>query len=152
MFKRLNRRHPSGLNRNQFSVSPSQQWANIQPTTARLGRAILVSLLALAVPATARAHAHLDHASPAVGSVVAMAPKEVVLSFTEKLEPKFSSIEVQNGQGAPVQAGKAALGGGPTELRVALKPLPAGTYKVIWRVLSVDTHRTNGSFTFRVGP
>jgi len=37
-------------------------------------------------------------------------------------------------------------------LRVALKPLPAGTYKVIWRVLSVDTHRTNGSFTFRVGP
>jgi len=39
-----------------------------------------------------------------------------------------------------------------TELRVALKPLPPGTYKVIWRVLSVDTHRTNGSFIFRVGP
>ena len=38
------------------------------------------------------------------------------------------------------------------ELRVPLKALPAGTYQVIWRVLSVDTHRTQGSFTFRVGP
>ncbi|MSP32816.1 MAG: hypothetical protein EXR03_08360 [Pseudolabrys sp.] len=28
----------------------------------------------------------------------------------------------------------------------------AGTYKVIWRVLSVDTHRSQGNFTFRVGP
>ena len=30
--------------------------------------------------------------------------------------------------------------------------LPPGTYKVIWRVLSVDTNRTEGDFTFRVGP
>jgi methionine-rich copper-binding protein CopC len=36
-------------------------------------------------------------------------------------------------------------------LHVALKPLSPGTYKVIWRVLSVDTHRTQGDFTFRVG-
>ncbi len=152
MFERLNRRHLSGLDRKQISATPPHQLANIRPTTARLVRAILVSLIALAVPATARAHAHLDHASPAVGSVVASAPKELTLFFTEKLEPKFSSIEVQNAQGVAVQAGKAALGGSPTELRVALNPLPAGTYKVIWRVLSVDTHRTNGSFTFRVGP
>jgi methionine-rich copper-binding protein CopC len=75
-----------------------------------------------------------------------------VLSFTEKLEPKFSSIDVRDAQGAAMQAGKTALGGSQTELRVALKPLPPGTYTVIWRVLSVDTHRTNGSFTFRVGP
>jgi methionine-rich copper-binding protein CopC len=94
----------------------------------------------------------LDHASPAVGSAVAAAPKEVVLSFTEKLESKFSSIEVRDAKGAAMQTGKAALGAAATDLRVALKPLPPGTYKVIWRVLSVDTHRTNGSFTFRVGP
>jgi len=98
------------------------------------------------------AHAHLDHATPAPGSTIKPAPSEVVLSFTEKLEPKFSSIEVRDGKGAAVQTGKAHTGGGAAELRVALKPLPPGTYKVIWRVLSVDTHRTNGSFTFRVGP
>lgn len=115
-------------------------------------RTIVIILALLMAPAAASAHAMLDHASPAVGSTVAAAPKELVLSFTEKLEQKFSSIEVQNGKGVAVQAGKATLGSVPTDLRVALKPLPAGTYKVIWRVLSVDTHRTNGSFTFRVGP
>ena len=115
-------------------------------------RFIVIAFVLLVAPVAAGAHAMLDHASPAVGSAVAAAPKEVVLSFTEKLEPKFSSIEVRDAQGAAVQAGKAALGGSPTELRIALKPLPPGTYKVIWRVLSVDTHRTNGSFTFRVGP
>ena len=34
--------------------------------------------------------------------------------------------------------------GDGTQLRVPLKALPPGTYKVIWRVLSVDTHRTQG--------
>src|SRR3954447_23664307 len=112
-------------------------------------KALLV-LFALLAPVVAHAHAMLDHATPAVGSTVAQAPKEIVLSFTAKLEPKFSSIEVRNAKGAAVNAGPASTK--DTEMRVGLKPLPAGTYKVIWRVLSVDTHRTNGSFTFRVGP
>jgi copper resistance protein C len=115
-------------------------------------RFIVTILALLAAPAAASAHAMLAHASPAVGGAVAAAPKEVVLSFTEKLEPKFSSIEVRDAKSAAMQDGKATLGNAPTDLRVALKPLPPGTYKVIWRVLSVDTHRTNGSFTFRVGP
>jgi len=110
----------------------------------------LLVLFALLAPVTAHAHAMLDHASPAVGSTVGAAPKEVVLSFTEKLEPKFSSINVQNASGASVNAGSARASG--TEMRVGLRALSPGTYKVIWRVLSVDTHRTNGSFTFRVGP
>src|SRR4051794_33266486 len=110
----------------------------------------LLIVLALLAPAAAYAHAMLDHASPPVGSTVGAPPKEVVLSFTAKLEPKFSSIEVRNAKGAAVNAGPASTK--DTEMRVGLKPLPAGTYKVIWRVLSVDTHRTNGSFTFRVGP
>ena len=64
-----------------------------------------------------------------------------------------AAAEVQDAKGTPVQSDKAFLDPSNTaELRVALKPLTPGTYKVIWRVLSVDTHRTNGSFTFRVGP
>ena len=105
-----------------------------------------------AAPAPAFAHAHLDHASPAVGSTVAQAPKEVVLWFTNKLEAAFSSIEVRDQKGAVVNSGKSSVGGDGTQMRVPLKNLPAGTYKVMWRVLSVDTHRTQGDFTFRVGP
>jgi copper resistance protein C len=113
--------------------------------------ASLTLVLVLAGP-RAQAHAHLGRASPAVGATVATAPKTVTLWFTESLEPAFSTIEVRNAQGAAVQAGKASVDPEDhTELRVALKPLPPGTYKVIWRVLSVDTHRTQGDFTFSVG-
>ena len=108
----------------------------------------------LGLPATgAHAHAMLDRANPAVGSTVSPTPKSVTLTFTEALEPAFSSIEVRNAQGEAVRAGKAVVDPtNRTQLRVALKPLPAGTYKVIWRVLSVDTHRTQGDFSFSVGP
>jgi len=114
--------------------------------------AFLALMTVALTPAGALAHAHLRSAIPAAGSTVSPAPKEVVLSFTEKLEPKFSSIEVRDAKGAAMQDGAASGDAADaTKLRVALKPLPPGTYKVIWRVLSVDTHRTNGSFTFRVG-
>jgi len=105
------------------------------------------------LPAVALAHAHLDHASPAVGSTVEQSPKEVSIWFTEALEPKFSTIEVRDAQGAAVQAGSATLAqGNAAQLRIPLKPLKPGTYKVIWRVLSVDTHRSQGDFIFHVGP
>ena len=113
---------------------------------------LVVTALLCTTPTVARSHAFLDHASPRVGNTVTPATKEVVLWFTQQLEPAFSSIEVRNEQGAPVTAGKATVGGNRTQLRVPLKALPPGNYKVIWRVLSVDTHRTEGNFTFRVGP
>jgi methionine-rich copper-binding protein CopC len=107
--------------------------------------------LMLAITGSAFAHAFLDHASPRVGNTVAQPPKEVVLWFTEKIESAFSTIEVRNEHGAAVTSGKTTVVGG-TRLRVPLKSLPPGTYKVIWRVMSVDTHRTDGNFTFHVGP
>jgi hypothetical protein len=108
---------------------------------------------ALLSPLPANAHAHLDHAMPAANSVQGKAPKEVVIWFTEALEPKFSTIEVRDGKGVAVTAGTATLVPGNTaQLRVPLKDLAPGIYKVIWRVLSVDTHRSQGEFSFRVGP
>lgn len=95
------------------------------------------------------AHAFLDHAEPRVGSSVTSAPKEVVLSFTQKLEPAFSSVEVSDAKGARVDQGKPVINA--TTMRIGLKPLPPGTYHVRWQVLSVDTHTTEGNFTFQVG-
>src|SRR5262245_22911391 len=113
---------------------------------------VIAFVLLLAAAGGAFAHAHLDRASPAVGSTVMTAPKEVVLWFTNQLEPAFSSIEVRDEKGASVQAGRATVDRGDrTQLRVPLKALSPGSYKVMWRVLSVDTHRTQGDFTFRVG-
>ena len=108
-------------------------------------------VLLCAMPTLAMAHAFLDHASPRVGNTVMLAPNEVVLWFTQKLEPAFSSIEVRNEQGASVTTGKATVVGDRTQMRVPLKALPKGTYKVLWRVLSVDTHRTQATLASTSG-
>jgi copper resistance protein C len=120
-------------------------------TMSKSAHLLIVTAFLWAMPTFAKAHAFLDHASPRVGSTVNPAPKELVLWFTQQLEPAFSSIEVRNEQGATVTAGRTTIGGDRTQLRIPLKALPPGSYKVIWRVLSVDTHRTEGNFTFRVG-
>lgn len=109
---------------------------------------ILALLLALGA-ARAYAHAFLDHASPLVGSTVRTAPREVILWFTENLEPAFSRVTVQNAAGARVDRGNSHASG--NQLRVSLGALSPGTYRVVWRVVSVDTHATEGDFTFRVG-
>ena len=98
----------------------------------------------------AAAHALLDHAEPRVGNAVATAPREVTLWFTQKLEPAFSSVTVTDAAGQRVDTGKARVSG--DTMAVSLRQIGAGTYRVNWRVLSVDAHSTNGNFTFRVGP
>lgn len=111
---------------------------------------VIVSLLFAALGTNAaEAHAFLDHASPLVGSTVRTAPREVVLSFTQNLEPAFSTVEVLNSGGGRVDQGKPQISG--NTMRVGLKSLAAGSYRVRWHALSVDTHTTQGSFTFQVG-
>jgi len=105
-------------------------------------------LLALTTGA-AQAHAFLDHAEPRVGNKVASPPKEVTLWFTQKLEPAFSTVTVTNGAGERVDSGKARVSG--NQMSVPLRAGGAGTYHVNWHVLSVDTHTTDGNFTFQVG-
>jgi methionine-rich copper-binding protein CopC len=107
------------------------------------------ALLAIMLGTAAEAHAFLDHAEPRVGSTVPTAPRELSLSFTQKLEPAFSSAEVSDANGARVDLGKPSVSA--SVMRIRLKQLSAGTYRVRWHVLSVDTHTTEGSFTFNVG-
>src|SRR6185503_9869865 len=97
----------------------------------------LLLLTLLGCSTTAQAHALLEHASPAVGSTVASSPGSVTLYFTERLEPKFSGGEVRGPGGARVDLGVSGL-----------RP---GRYSVTWHALSVDTHKTQGSFSFQVG-
>jgi hypothetical protein len=108
---------------------------------------ILLALVALA--RAAHAHAELDRANPLVGSTVASAPRVVSLTFSQNLERAFSSGRVENASGVRVDQGKAQIG--QNVMRIALKPLPPGTYRVFWKVLSVDTHTTEGNFSFTVG-
>lgn len=115
----------------------------------RIALAAIVLLLALLATGEVSAHAFLDHAEPRVGSTVAMAPREVTLWFTQKLEMAFSTMTVTNSAGQRVDTGKARVSG--NRMTISLRPTGTGTYRVTWRVLSVDTHTTDGDFTFNVG-
>jgi copper resistance protein C len=108
---------------------------------------LLLSLIADA-PA-AHAHASLVRASPSGGSTLTIAPQEVTLTFTDKLEAAFSKLTVTDANGAEVSQGKVQISNNTME--VGLKALGAGLYMVTWRAVSADTHKTEGSFTFSVG-
>jgi methionine-rich copper-binding protein CopC len=109
----------------------------------------IIPLLVLLATGEASAHAFLDHAEPRVGNKVASPPREVALWFTQKLEAAFSTITVTNAAGERVDSGKPRISG--NQMSVSLRPGGSGTYHVTWQVLSVDTHRTDGNFTFQVG-
>jgi methionine-rich copper-binding protein CopC len=116
---------------------------------------ILSAAFACSLAATgAFAHAFLDHAVPGVGATVSGSPSELKLTFTQSLVPAFASVQIATAGGAPVSAGKATSDpADPATLHVRLgQPLKPGVYKVTWHVVSVDTHRTEGTYTFTVTP
>lgn len=112
---------------------------------------ICVLLLSLALPAFVSAHANLDHAEPKVGSTVNQSPKEVKIWFSQSVEPAFSTIEVFDSAGKEIdKKDSRADKTDKTLLIVSVPALDAGSYKVVWHVVSTDTHKTHGDFKFTV--
>jgi copper resistance protein C len=113
--------------------------------------AILLLAAMCIASAPAAAHAFLDHALPAVGSTVHEAPRAIRLWFTEQLEPAFSSVRVLDKSGKEVDAGDSHVDAAdPMVLAASVPALAPGTYRVLWRVVSIDTHVTEGDFTFDI--
>lgn len=117
----------------------------------RLIRLVTLSLALLSGAASASAHAYLDHASPLVGSTVTSAPREVRMWFSQPLEPRFTAAQLHSGAGAVVATGGVDTAD-PKQIVIHVPALPPGKYKVLWKVLSVDSHHTEGSFGFEIKP
>lgn len=114
-------------------------------------RIVLILASIVAFSCGAEAHAFLDTASPSVGSTIRGAPAQVVINFTEALEPAFSTLRVDDANGTQVDKRDTGVSPAqPKTLHTSLPALPAGTYQVIWRVLSVDGHVTEGKFKFTI--
>jgi methionine-rich copper-binding protein CopC len=114
---------------------------------------VAIFVAGLAVCAVAAAHAMLDRAAPRVGSTVKAVQGRVDLWFTEPLEPAFSTIKIVDGKGVQVDRHDPAVDRADSKhLFVSVPALPPGRYRVLWRVVSVDTHATEGDFTFEVAP
>jgi methionine-rich copper-binding protein CopC len=114
--------------------------------------ALSSAFIVLGTVAAASAHAHLVRATPAEGGAVKEAPAEVTLKFNERLEPSFSSAVIRDSAGKQVDRADAHVDKADrTVVRVSLPALEPGVYTVEWRVMSSDSHRVNGNFTFKVG-
>jgi len=110
-----------------------------------------VALLAGPWAPAAAAHAVLVRSAPAARATLAEKPDRVQLWFNERLEPAFSSMSVWSAAGTQVDAGDARVApDDPKRLSVSLLPLPPGAYTVRYRVLSVDGHVVDSSFSFTV--
>jgi copper resistance protein C len=109
--------------------------------------AAVTTFAALMIASGAQAHAHLEKASPAENATVA-APKTIHLEFSEKLEPKFSAVELVKADGAAVAVTSRAAG---KAIDAAPKrALAPGAYKVMWHVVSGDGHKMKGQYSFTV--
>ena len=95
----------------------------------------------------ADAHTHLVKANPAANATVAP-PKVLHLEFSEKLEPKFSGVELMKADGAAVAVTSTAAGKAiDAAPKAALAP---GGYMVMWHVVSTDGHKMKGQYNFTV--
>jgi copper transport protein len=113
-----------------------------------------VILLIVSFPeGAAHAHANLDRSEPAQGAALAQSPKEVLLHFTEGLDPSFSSVELLDASGKTIIAGPGTIDASDARtLRLPLGILPDGIYSAVWKARSaVDGHITQGVVSFSVG-
>lgn len=141
--------------------------------------ALAVLALWVGLSAAAWGHAHLRQASPAQGATVTETPTEVRLTFSEPVEVGFSTFKVYpiapaDDEGALREAARQLMGevlharddadaradagvaeGSRTSADIVIvlkEDLEPGPYVVMWRVLSVDTHVTEGFYTFTYAP
>lgn len=119
---------------------------------ALVALAVLIGGLGALSAGTVFAHAELISSNPANQSILPATPPEIVLRFSEGVEPVGDSIRVVDAAGDPVALGPIDQSLGNDTLRA---PVPGtiddGTYVVGWQAISADSHRIRGAFTFSVG-
>lgn len=120
--------------------------------------AFAVAMAASVFAATAvQAHPKLSSATPAADTVV-VAPTKIQLVFSEALVAQFSGIDLTMTEMPGMKMGPMKMNGvkatlapdDKTLVATLAKPLTAGTYKLDYHVVSTDTHRIQGGYTFKV--
>lgn len=113
-----------------------------------LCRLVATMALVLALASTAAAHASLTGTNPVDGAVVATAPSQFTLSFSEPVSPL--TLRLVRPDGSSVELERFALQDRSLEIN-APTGLRPGTHVLSWRVVSEDGHPIGGSIVFSIG-
>jgi copper resistance protein C len=113
--------------------------------------ALAIVVAAILYGSLAYAHTELWSTEPAAGAGIA-SPKEIRITFSEAVIPRFSGIELKDQSGKLIATGKSETD--PADKKILVVPvneqLAPGEYKVEWHAVSEDTHRVKGSYSFSV--
>lgn len=115
---------------------------------------VLVGAVLTVLSGTASAHAALTASTPEDGAVVATAPKDITLTFSEQVALGDNAIRVLDPANKRADNGKPRdlSGSGKARYGIGLHAgLPDGTYTVAWQAVSEDSHPVSGAFTFSIG-
>lgn len=117
----------------------------------RIARVLFPLLWVALLAAQVWAHAFPMRSEPRVGSEVKEPPSQVKVWFDGDLEPAFSTLKVIGPDGKEVDANDAKVDEKEHNvLSVSVPKLPPGKYRVKWEAVAMDTHRTEGDFTFTI--
>jgi len=96
------------------------------------------------------AHSFPMEESPAAGQQLGTAPSEVTIKFDAPIEKLFAKLEVTGAGGQNLALGAPQVSDDGIRLSVKVPALKPGDYTVKWAVVCIDTHHTEGSYTFTV--
>jgi hypothetical protein len=96
------------------------------------------------------AHSFPEKETPSAGQKVASPPSEVVIGFDAPIEKLFAKLEVAGADGTNQAVGAPQVSDDGRQLSVKVGALKPGDYTVKWAVVCIDTHHTEGSYTFSV--
>lgn len=106
-------------------------------------------LLLVILPAVVAAHSELEKSSPADGTVVEGSPPEIVLTFSETLDPKKSSISLRDAGGQELASARVDPAD-DTVMRLTPPTLAAGAYEIRWTSVAEDGDLLRGTVHFEV--
>lgn len=116
----------------------------------RLVAMVAAVSFALATGGAATAHSRSETTVPANGAVLAAAPSVISISFDKPM--RVTLIELTDSDGDAFALERTDGMAPVTRFEATPVLLPAGSYTIEWRGLSVDGHAMSGRFTFEVRP
>ncbi|MFM8903573.1 MAG: copper resistance CopC/CopD family protein [Actinomycetota bacterium] len=117
---------------------------------------ILCAIVFAGSPKPVVAHAGLKASEPAASAVLEESPEQIRLTFGEAVEISFGSIRLFDADSRLIvlPTPQHAIVDSTTNrqvVQVRVPELEPGSYLVVWRVVSTDSHPVQGAFGFQIG-